>query len=124
MVPAEGLRLALDVPEQAIAGEALQYVAALTNPSVSAIALTPCPGYRESLVTPSGQVSLDYFLNCPAAPSIGPGETVRFALVFEIPRSQPPTDQAALIWELDPYYSEGFLARQPAQKVVLRIVAP
>ena len=123
-VPAEALRLALDVPDQATAGQALQYVAALTNPSASAIALTACPAYRESLVTPSGQVSLDYFLNCVAAPSIGPGETVRFAMVFEIPPSQAPTDQAALIWELDPYYGEGFLLRGPAQKVVLRIVAP
>ncbi len=124
VVPAEGLRLALDVPDQVTAGEALLYVAALTNPSASAIPLTPCPAYRESLLTPDGQLAVDYVLDCAAVPSIGPGETVRFAMVLEIPRSQPPTDQAALIWELDPYYSEGFLARQPAQKVVVRIVAP
>jgi hypothetical protein len=114
----------LSEPDHATAGEALQYIAALTNPSMSAVALAPCPAYRESLVTPSGQIKADFLLNCAAAPSIGAGETLRFAMVFEVPRSQGPTDSAALIWELDPYYSEGFLARQPAQKVVVRIVAP
>jgi Protein of unknown function (DUF4232) len=123
-VPAESLRLALEVPDEATTGTALKYVVALTNPTAGAISLTPCPAYRESLVTPSGQFSVDYLLDCTEAPSIGPGQTVRFAIELQVPRAQPPTDQAALIWELDPYYSEGFLARQPAQKVVVRIVTP
>jgi hypothetical protein len=123
-VPAEGLHLALEVPDEARAGEALDYVAALTNPTASAIPLSPCPAYRESLVTPSGQLTVDYVLDCLAVPSVGPGETKRFAMVLEIPPSQLPTADAALVWELDPYYSEGFLARQPAQKVTFRIVAP
>jgi hypothetical protein len=123
-VPAEGLRVALDVPAHGTAGEALHYIAALTNPSTAAISLDPCPAYRESLVTPGGQVALDYLLNCAAVPSIDPGETARFAMVLEIPRSQPATTQAAIVWELDPYYSEGFLARSPAQKVALKIAAP
>lgn len=123
-VPAEGLRVALEVPDQATAGAALHYVAALTNPTASAISLTPCPAYRESLVTASGQLAVDYLLDCAAVPSIGPGQTVRFAMEFEIRSSQPSTDQAALVWELDPFHSEGFLARQPAQKVGIRIVAP
>lgn len=123
-VPAESLRPALEVPDQATAGSALHYVAALTNPTAAAISLTPCPAYRESLVTPSNQLAVDYLLDCAAAPSIGPGQTVRFAMELQIPSAQPPTDQAALIWELDPYYSEGFPARQPAQKVAIRIVAP
>ena len=67
---------------------------------------------------------MDYLLDCAAVPSIGPGQTVRFAMEFEIPSSQPSTDQAALVWELDPFHSEGFLARQPAEKVGIRIVAP
>jgi hypothetical protein len=123
-VPAEGLRLALDVPDEATAGEALHYIAALTNPTTSAIALTPCPAYRESLVTQSGQLTAELVLGCAAATSVAPGETVRFAMLFEIPRSQPATADAALVWELDPYHSEGFLPRGPAQKVVVRIIAP
>jgi hypothetical protein len=123
-VPAEGLRVALEVPDHATVGEALHYIAALTNPSAAAISLDPCPAYRESLVATGGPVALDYLLNCAAMPSIGPGQTVWFGMVLEIPRSQPATAQAAIVWELDPYYSEGFLARQPAQKVVLPIVAP
>jgi hypothetical protein len=123
-VPAEGLRLALEVPDEASAGGALHYIALLTNPTASAIPLSPCPAYRESLVTPTGQLTDDYVLDCLAMPWIGPGETQRFAMVLEIPPSQLPTANAALVWELDPYYSEGFLARGPAQKVAFRIVAP
>ena len=123
-VPAEGLRVALEVPDHGTAGEALDYIAALTNPSAAAISLDHCPAYRQTLVTAVGQVAHDYVLNCAAVPSIDPGETVRFAMAFDIPRSQPPTAQAAIVWELDPYYSEGFLARMPAQKAGLRIIAP
>lgn len=123
-VPAEGLRLALEVPDQVTAGAALHYVAALTNPTASSISLTPCPAYRESLVTASGQLAVDHLLDCAAVASIGPGQTVRFGMVFEIPSSQPSTEQAALVWELDPFHTEGFLTRQPAQKIVIRIVAP
>ena len=123
-VPAEGLRLTLELPDEATAGEELHYIAALTNPSADAIDLRPCPAYRQSLVTPSGQISADYVLDCHAVSSIGPGETRRFAMEFAVPASQLPTEAAALIWELDPYYSQGLLPRGPAQKVSLRIVAP
>jgi hypothetical protein len=116
--------VALEVPDHGTVGEALHYIAALTNPSTAAISLDPCPAYRESLVATGGLVALDYLLNCAVMPSIGPGKTVRFAMVFEIPPSQPPTTQAAIVWELDPYYSQGFLARSPAQKVAIRIIAP
>jgi hypothetical protein len=111
------------VPDQATTGAVLHYVAALTSPTADAISLTPRPAYRESLISVGGQLAVDYLLDCAAVPSIGPGQTVRFAMELAIPSSQPPAE-AALIWELDPYYSEGFLARQPAQKVVIRIVAP
>jgi hypothetical protein len=97
---------------------------ALTNPSANAIALSPCPPYRASLVSPGGLISADYVLDCVAVPSIGPGETRRFAMELAIPASQTPTAAAALVWELDPYYSQGFPPRGPAQKVTLRIVAP
>jgi hypothetical protein len=123
-VPAEGLRLTLQIPDEAKAGGALHYIAALTNPTASTIPLSPCPSYRESLVTPTGDLTKDYVLDCLAMPSVGPGETKRFAMALEIPSSQLPTADAALVWELDPYYSEGFPARGPAQKVGLRIVAP
>ena len=115
-VPAEGLRLALEVPDQATAGAALQYVAALSNPTAGAISLTPCPAYRESLVTASGQLAQDYLLDCAAVPSIGPGQTVRFAMEFEIPSSQPSTDQAALVWELIPSTARVFWRASPRRR--------
>jgi hypothetical protein len=101
----------------------LRYVAALTNPSASAIDLRPCPTYRESLVSTAGKLDRDYVLDCATVAAIGPGETVRFAMMFDIPRYQSPIDSAALVWELDPYYSDGFAPRSPAQKVAIRIVA-
>jgi hypothetical protein len=123
-VPAEGLRLALEVPDHATAGETLQYVAALTNPSSSAIALSPCPAYRETLAWSGESLVEEHLLNCDAVPSIGPGQTVRFAMVLDIPARQWPRDSAAIIWELDPWYGDGFPPRSPAQKVPIRIVAP
>ena len=116
--------MTLEAPDQATAGEALHYIAALTNPSAAAIDLSPCPAYRESLVTPDGQVTEEYVLDCQAVASIGPGETLRFAMVLAIPATEKPTAAAALIWELDPVLQPGPSAAGPAQKVALRIVAP
>jgi len=41
-----------------------------------------------------------------------------------IPASLPALDDAALVWILDPYYSEGFPPRSPAQELRIRIVSP
>jgi hypothetical protein len=123
-VPAEGLRLALEVPDHATAGETLRYLAALTNPTSGAIALAPCPAYRETLASSGAPLVEEHLLNCDAIPSIGPGQTVRFAMVLDIPASQLPTEKAAVVWELDPSYGEGLPPRSPAQKAPIRIVAP
>jgi hypothetical protein len=43
---------------------------------------------------------------------------------LDIPASLPASDDAAIVWSLDPYYSEGFPPRSPAQKLRIRIVSP
>lgn len=120
-IPAQTLNLALEVPAQATRGQAFHYIAALTNPSGHPIALERCPAYQESLIGQHSQVVADFYLNCTACPSIGPGETVRFAMVLDVPTSFAPGD-AALVWQLDPFFSQGLLPRQPAQKVTVRVI--
>lgn len=120
-IPAQTLTLALEVPAQATRGQPFHYVAALTNPSGHPIALEPCPAYQESLLGQHSQVVADFYLNCTASPSIGPCETVRFAMVLDVPTSFA-LGEAALIWQLDPFFSQGLLPRQPAQKVTVRVI--
>jgi hypothetical protein len=123
-VPAEALKVALEVPDQATAGQTLHYVIALTNPTASAIGLRPCPAYMERVNAVGGGVAVDYLLDCAGVPTIAPGASVRFAMELDIPASMPSSDEAAIVWSLDPYFSEGFAPRPPAAKQQIRIVAP
>ena len=123
-VPAEALKVSLEVPDHATAGQALHYVVILTNPTSNPIALSPCPAYQERINTQGGGVVADYVLDCAPAPTIAPGASVRFAMELNIPAPLPASDDAALVWSLDPYYSEGFPPRSPMQKLRIRIVSP
>ncbi|HYU50260.1 MAG TPA: DUF4232 domain-containing protein [Candidatus Limnocylindria bacterium] len=123
-VPAQSLELTLVVPEHATAGQRLDYVAILTNHTTDPIALDPCPAYEERLNTSGGPVVGDYILACATVPVIAPGASVRFAMELNLPVALPPDDQAALVWGLDPFHSQGFPPQPPEQKVPIRVVAP
>jgi hypothetical protein len=123
-IPAEALRLTLRAPAQAVVGQPLRYTAILANPGATPIGLTPCPSYQERLNTPGGPVVGEYVLNCASAPAIAPGQRVAFAMVLDVPASLPPASDAALVWILDPFYSEGFAPTGPAVKVPITVVAP
>ena len=123
-IPAEALRVTLGAPAQAVAGQPLRYTALLANPGTTPIRLTPCPTYQERLNAPGGSVVREYVLNCTAAPVMAPGERVAFAMVLDVPVSLPPTSDAALVWILDPFHSEGFPPAGPVVKVPLAVVAP
>jgi hypothetical protein len=43
---------------------------------------------------------------------------------LDIPASLPASDDAAIVWSLDPYHGEGFPPRSPAQTLRFRIVSP
>jgi hypothetical protein len=123
-VPAEALKVALEVAGQATAGQTLHYVARLTNPTTHLIDLRACPAYSERINSVGGEIAAVYLLDCAGVQTIAPGVSVRFAMQLEIPASIPASDEAALVWSLDPYYSEGFPPRPPAEKVKIRIIAP
>lgn len=123
-VPAESLRLTLVVPDHAVAGQTLDYVAILTNQTADPIALDPCPSYEERINARGGPVVAYYVLACATVPVIAPGASVRFAMELDLPATLPPDDSAALVWALDPYHGQGFAPRPPEQKVPIRVVAP
>lgn len=123
-VAAQSLKLSLVVPEQAVAGQTLDYFAILTNETADTIALDPCPAYEERVNTSGGPVVGDYILACATVPVIAPGASVRFAMELDLPATLPPDDRAALVWGLDPFHSQGFPPQPPEQKVPIRVVAP
>jgi hypothetical protein len=123
-VPAESLRLVLELPDHAVAGQTLHYVAILTNPTAAPVVLNPCPVYQERLNAEGGSVIREYVLACATMPVIAPGASARFAMDLDVPSSLKSDGGAAIVWSLDPYHSLGFPPRSPAQKVPIRIVAP
>lgn len=95
--PLAKLEAQMSLPAEIRAGDTLRYVVALINPTDDAIGLRECPGYTESGGPPSTKAS--YSLNCAAVGSLAAGETVRFAMEFEIPADAPPGTYR-LIWSL------------------------
>ena len=125
-IPADDLTAALDVPVSATRGQPLHYVVVLTNPTSLAITLAPCPTYQERLNATGGPVVEERILNCSGVGAIGPGQSVPFAMVIQVPASMPPSTDGALVWLLDPNYSLGFVPPlgAPHAKVPVTVVAP
>ncbi|MDO8121107.1 DUF4232 domain-containing protein [Isoptericola sp. b490] len=98
--PLSALTVALELPEHALAGSTLVYVAAVTNPTDHAIPLTRCPGYVEQ-ATGAADVSTSNGLACdPASSSVPAGVTVRFEMRLAVPtgaRSGPLTVRWSLL---------------------------
>lgn len=123
-LPAETLHLALELPARATIGEPLHYVAVLSNETASAVSLAPCPVYMERLNTRGQPIVARFVLNCEPSRVIEPGQALRFEMVMELPPSLQPTNDAALVWALDPYGSQGFAPRSPEAKLPIALVAP
>lgn len=88
LLPADrkGLRVTLELPEEAIPGKPLRYLVRVANPTTSPISLNPCPAYQtvfgwsdtESTSTFSGTGRL----NCDAAPdALTAGEELVFEMI-------------------------------------------
>lgn len=92
--PVSGARVALDLPSGMVAGTTLDYVAALTNPTGTAMVLSPCPGYQQGLGL-AGKAVLS--LNCRAQRTIPAHQTVRFAMRLHVP-ADTPTGPGNLFW--------------------------
>lgn len=94
--PVSAVRIALELPSGVVAGTTLDYVAALTNPAGTGMALRPCPGYQQGLGKP-GKAILS--LNCRAQPRIPAHQTVRFAMRLRVPASTP-TGPGTVYWQI------------------------
>lgn len=98
--PLDVLHATLDLPDTLPAGQTLDYSVTLTNTSDHGVALAPCPSYAETIV-PTQPFHLPeskrYFLNCDAMPSIGAGDSVRFAMRVDLPDQ---TGVAKFLWQL------------------------
>lgn len=122
----DSLKARLELTESATPGQPLHYVLALTNPTGSAITLTPCPTYQERLNADGEPVVEEHVLNCAGVGAIAPGQSVRFAMVIQVPASLPASNDDALVWFLDPNYSQGFIPPLggPEDKVPVSVVVP
>lgn len=99
-VPASGLRATLKAPSSAVRGATLTYVVVLSNPTASSIAFGSCPSYTEWLAGPgSAAVKRTLRLNCGAAPSLAPGQSVAFEMRLEVPSTM--TGLTKLSWNLE-----------------------
>lgn len=97
LVPADRQRLevSLQVPDEAVEGQQLRFLARLRNPTDSPISLSPCPTYmvvvgREDSdgSTGSGRVG---HLNCDAAPeALSPGQELAFEMLVGDPATGQP----------------------------------
>jgi uncharacterized protein DUF4232 len=93
------LRARVRAPQTARAGTVLHYSIELVNPSNRAVELSPCPGYTESVYTPTAHVSRSFRLDCDSVHSIRPHGRTRYAMELAIPRHASGT--AKLGWSLD-----------------------
>ncbi len=125
-IPADALKAQVKVAGGATVGQPLAYVVVLTNLTGSPISLSPCPSYQERINARGGPVVEEHVLNCGAVGSIAPGQSVPFAMRIDVPASLPASTDAALVWILDPNYSQGFPPPlgAPGAKVGISVVAP
>jgi hypothetical protein len=119
--PYAGLVASLTLPDWAQAGSELDYVVTLTNPTVQAIGLDPCPGYVEAansgqtqtIVThpslppakqdprqvPIALAKQAYALNCATVTTIPAHQAVRYQMRLQLPPTTPP-GSTNIYWSL------------------------
>lgn len=88
--------LTMRAPSTASAGDMLRYEVELANSGAKPIEFrTACIVYEEELVpqdssaAPLGGKHF-YHLNCDAAPSLAPGQRIKFEVVYLVPKDAPP----------------------------------
>ena len=85
------------------AGQPLDYVVELTNPSTRDVALTPCPSYVQTVIDEqksAASLTHDHYqLNCSSLTLIAAGSTIRFAMHINIPNGLH--GPGFLNWNLD-----------------------
>jgi hypothetical protein len=93
------LHAQLQVPTSVRAGATLHFTVTLNNLTAKTVALRPCPGYTEGLVT-IAVVRRSYALNCTSVHTIPAHSSVRYAMRQDVPR-QTQSGPAKLSWSLN-----------------------
>jgi hypothetical protein len=99
--PSHGLTASLELPDAAVAGEAMSYVLVLRNDTDADAPLTPCPSYDENVQPVQGKVVGAHQLNC-AVQVVRAHSAVRYEMRLQVPRDQQPVPCAHLTWETTP----------------------
>ncbi|MCW7539486.1 DUF4232 domain-containing protein [Aquabacterium sp. A7-Y] len=82
----DALTARLEAPSAVARGGTLRYVVTLTNESGSALPLSPCPSYQQSLYVEGRSVDSRYRLNCSGAGGqIAPHSSVSFEMEGAVP---------------------------------------
>jgi Protein of unknown function (DUF4232) len=95
--PTSRLTSTLDTPSTVAAGATLIYVVALTNPTATAVTLSPCPPYLQA--APSIPVKDIEALHCRPVGAITAHGTVRFEMHMQIP-ADTTVGELKIIWQL------------------------
>ncbi|MGC8473244.1 MAG: DUF4232 domain-containing protein [Candidatus Dormibacteria bacterium] len=113
----------LSAPNSVVAGRVLRYQVVLTNNSQVAVDFAKtCAAYSESLGGGAGRDSVkvvrQYELNCAAAGTLLPGDSIRFAMVLNTPKVTPHI-RAVLSWGLGPWseFAIGTIAISTVVKI-------
>jgi hypothetical protein len=94
------LRLRLALPRSVKAGTVLRYTLTLSNPMPSAVNLSSCPSYTESMLDGRHRVGHSYRLNCSEVRVIPAHGRVRYAMRLALPQSLP-AGWAKIAWYLN-----------------------
>ena len=90
------IEISVDGPSTATPGTRLRYFVTLTNPTMRAIVLSPCPGYQESV----GYETSLRFLNCLTVGSLAARGSLRFEMFARIPATAASGERVAIWWNL------------------------
>ena len=102
--PTDPLVVTTTMPSAFAVEATVNYTVTLTNPTSTAIPLTPCPAYEEVLNVYPDIVDDRYRLNCGSHRDIAPHESLTFAMRITSPRSKGETKFA---WDLLPIGGAG-----------------
>jgi hypothetical protein len=98
-VPASAIVAKLAAPSSAVAGQTLVYFVTVSNPTLRAISLSPCPSYTESIGA-GAPFKQTFLLNCTAVGGIPGGGQVTFEMRLQLP-TNTPKGRAKLSWHLE-----------------------
>jgi hypothetical protein len=104
IAPARGtagtLRVRVRLPATVRTGSILRYTITLVNPTTTAVAFRPCPGYTQALYAGGPFVHRSFALNCDSVHAIPAHGRMRYAMQLAVPRQAVP-GVAKFGWSLD-----------------------